>query len=113
MNEHFEYTPWPFPPSRSFVEQNGLDGTTTAQFDGATSTAQDTPRLKGQLAAVRSVLRQNKHRWLNLFVLAAESGGYSEASVSARIRDLRKPKFGWYTIERRRNGKGTHEYRMV
>ena len=37
-----------------------------------------------------------------------------EAGVSARIRDLRKPRFGGYNVERRRAGKdGLFEYRIV
>ena len=39
-----------------------------------------------------------------------------QASISARLRDLRKPRNGGYVIERRRRGeaaKGIFEYRMV
>jgi len=45
-------------------------------------------------------------------VLAHWAGG-SEASVSARLRDLRKAKFGAHTIERQRVSAGLFRYRMV
>jgi hypothetical protein len=35
-----------------------------------------------------------------------------EASVSARLRDLRKPPFN-LIVERRRRSAGTHEYRVA
>jgi hypothetical protein len=38
----------------------------------------------------------------------------SEAGISARIRDLRKPKYGSHTIERRATAqKGVFAYRLV
>lgn len=39
--------------------------------------------------------------WRTLRELADRAGG-SEAGVSARLRDLRKPEFGAYVVERRR-----------
>lgn len=42
-----------------------------------------------------------------------EALGYSDSSISAQLRHLRKPRFGCYRVEkRRRNGKGTWEYRV-
>lgn len=82
-------------------------------FDGATFDAkQDWPRLMSQLDLVRSALRPGD--WYTLRDLVRIAGG-SEASVSARVRDLRKLKFGAHRIERRRRrpGAGTWEYRMV
>jgi hypothetical protein len=49
--------------------------------------------------------------WWTLPQLAAATG-YPEASISARIRDLRKPKFGGHTVERRHVSKGLWEYRL-
>lgn len=82
-------------------------------FDGSTyDPAQDKDRLNGQLGRVHAALKPGA--WLTLADLAAASGG-SEASASARLRDLRKPKFGGHTIERRRvaGASGLWEYRMV
>lgn len=40
--------------------------------------------------------------------------GYSDASISAQLRHLRKPQFGSYRVEkRRRNRRGTWEYRVL
>ena len=42
--------------------------------------------------------------------------GDPEASISARLRDLRKPKFGGFAVERRRRGTpklGIWEYRLL
>lgn len=80
-------------------------------FDGETfDRAHDGPRLKGQLAKVRDVMVGGE--WVTLKDLAFQVKG-SEAGVSARIRDLRKEKFGGYTIERRRLAGGLWEYRML
>jgi hypothetical protein len=38
--------------------------------------------------------------------------GFPQASISARLRDLRKPKFGPYIVERQRRRPGTWEYRV-
>jgi len=80
-------------------------------FDGATiSPAMDNERLGGQLRAVKSILQDRQ--WHTLAELANRVGG-SEAGVSARIRDLRKPKHGALRIERRHVKNGLHEYRMA
>jgi hypothetical protein len=39
--------------------------------------------------------------------------GAPEASVSARLRDLRKPRFGAYIIERKPHLFGGYAYRMA
>jgi hypothetical protein len=49
--------------------------------------------------------------WRTLGQIAALVGG-SEASVSARLRDLRKKRFGGYDIERKHVGDGLWSYRM-
>ena len=81
-------------------------------FDGPDINAADTIRLTGQLKGVFTILSDGE--WHTLREIAVFAHG-SEAGCSARIRDLRKPKFGGYTIERKRateNG-GTWLYRMV
>jgi hypothetical protein len=70
----------------------------------------DDPRLTSQLAVIYRLLKSG--RWWKLHELAAVSGA-SEAGASARIRDLRKPKFGNHQIARRRISGGLYEYRMV
>lgn len=80
-------------------------------FDGFTySPKHDGERLGKQLLAVRALLSTG--RWFTLAELAEQAGG-SEAGCSARIRDLRKNRFGGHVIERRRRTQGTWEYRLV
>lgn len=71
----------------------------------------DAPRLSGQLLAVyRAMLDGN---WHTLEELAAIANG-STQSVSARLRDLRKPLGGSHTIERQKvSNSGLYRYRMV
>lgn len=79
-------------------------------FDGATiDDKRDESRLKIQLAKVRSAMWDG--RWHTLDELAAAADA-PQASVSARIRDLRKPKFGAYRVERRHIKGGLFEYRI-
>lgn len=54
-------------------------------------------------------------RWMTLRELS-EITGDPEASVSARLRDLRKPKFGGFVVERQRVGNvtnGLFQYRLI
>ena len=53
------------------------------------------------------VQRRGRKFWLSPMV------GGSEAGISARLRDLRKPRFGGYTVERRRVDGGLFEYRIL
>lgn len=79
-------------------------------FDGATfNRERDESRLRRQLDAVRRSMLSGG--WWTLARLAVAADG-SEASVSARLRDLRKQKFGAYTIERRYVANGVWEYHM-
>jgi biotin operon repressor len=81
-------------------------------FDGDTiDDALDTHRLRRQLDAVRTLLLA-RYSWHSLAEIS-QATGTPEASASARLRDLRKEKFGGYTIERRRRSPGTFEYRLV
>lgn len=80
------------------------------RFDGATYEAVfDAERLGAQAKAV--FRRMQERRWWTLRELAAETG-YPEASISARLRDLRKVKFGGFIVDRERVGGGLWRYRM-
>jgi hypothetical protein len=84
---------------------------TRPDFDGATyDPQQDHTRLTGQLDRVRALLSDGK--WRTLPDIHRLCGG-STQGVSARIRDLRKQKFGANTVEHRRITGGLWEYRMV
>jgi len=85
----------------------------SAYFDGVTyDPSLDLSRLSSQLERVWHVIRDGN--WYTLDELARKIGGNSTTqSVSARLRDLRKERFGSYNIERRRVEGGLWEYRMV
>jgi hypothetical protein len=83
-----------------------------AHFDGQTyAPEKDRARLGQQLGAVR-VLMVDK-RWRTLAEIATAVGA-PEASVSARLRDMRKAKFGGHSVSaRRRQGVDSlWEYRL-
>lgn len=98
----------------------------SASFDGMTFTpaafggktyepARDEARLTGQLAATRQAMSDG--RWWTLADLAREVGRLlgrraSEAAISARIRDLRKPQFGGHQVTPRNEGGGLWVYRL-
>lgn len=82
-------------------------------FDGTTyEPDKDRGRLTLQLARVRKLMLDGQWRTLREIAQATST---PESSASARLRDLRKPKFGAYVVERRRRGAigvGLHEYRV-
>jgi hypothetical protein len=82
-----------------------------AQFDGLTyDETLDGPRLTSQLERVKRLMRDG--RWRSLAAIHHIVGG-SEAGISARLRDLRKPKFGGLIVERERVKKsGLWMYRV-
>lgn len=82
-------------------------------FDGVTfDPEQDNERLKRQANDVWRVMIDKK--WHTLREIS-KTTGHPEASVSARIRDFRKKRFGQHTVQRRREafGKGTWEYLLT
>ena len=81
-------------------------------FDGsAYDPEHDYARLKTQLERVRFLLRSTT-AWWTLRDLAARTNS-SEAGVSARVRDLRKPRFGGFVVVRRRVCVGLLDYRIM
>lgn len=81
-------------------------------FDGATFDVQkDYVRLTGQLAAVYNVMSDGC--WRTLSEIRNLAGG-SEAGISARLRDLRKQKFGSHRVnrQRREGSNGLWEYSL-
>jgi hypothetical protein len=79
-------------------------------FDGDTyDPAKDHKRLSSRLEAVKRVAVGTG--WWTVPELAKQVGG-SETGTSARLRDLRKDKFGGYCVECRRVEGGVWEYRV-
>lgn len=80
------------------------------RFDGVTyDHAADCQRLTKQLDRVRNLMSDGL--WRSLSEIAAATGD-GEASVSARLRDMRKSKHGGHTVDRRRFDGGLWKYRM-
>jgi hypothetical protein len=93
-----------------------LEPSERVRFDGETyDPEQDRVRLTGQLKEVHACLTNGE--WWTLPELRracerARGKKATEQSISARIRDLRKARFGSHTIERMRDGE-LWLYRLV
>jgi len=80
-------------------------------FDGKTyEPKRDYVRLRGQMLDVYRLMSDGK--WRTLREIADVVHG-SEAGVSARLRDLRKSKYGGHTVEREHISAGLHWYRLI
>lgn len=80
-------------------------------FDGETIVPErDNPRLSDQMEDILKVVLDGN--WYTLSELHTITG-HPEASISARLRDLRKKKWGNWTVERRYIQNGLHAYRLV
>lgn len=85
-------------------------------FGGETFVAErDGKRLKPQLEAVKEIMLDGE--WHTIYELSAELAAReipaSDPAVSARIRDLRKAKFGGYNVEREYVADGVWQYRVA
>ena len=84
---------------------------TKVRFDGADYTPErDNQRLGKQLDRV--VWAMQDEMWHTLAAVARMTGD-PEASVSAQLRHLRKPRFGGHTVERRYVANGLYEYKLI
>src|SRR5258706_8981862 len=82
-----------------------------ADHDGKTyDHDRDKDRLNLQQAIVFKAMQDG--RWRTLARIHAMTGA-PEASISARLRDLRKDKFGGHEVERRYVERGVFEYRLI
>ncbi len=80
-------------------------------FDGITYIeALDQDRLKTALQKVFVLMLDGQPRTL---AEIAQKVGTSEAGASARLRDLRKERFGGHTVRSSRRMKGLWEYRLI
>lgn len=87
-----------------------FDVNTDGDRDGATfDRERDGVRLNAQHKRVFGVVRDGT--WHTLEEIAKRTGD-PEASVSARLRDFRKPKFGGLEVERRYLADGLWMYRL-
>lgn len=100
MTDLFDWEPPPLPsPPRA------------AAFDGAAyDPKEDYARLRGQLLRIFDAMKDGKPRTLS--EIAALTGD-PEASISAQLRHLRKPKYGSHGVERISLGGGLHSYKLT
>jgi hypothetical protein len=86
---------------------------TAPRCDGADYNPKvDQARLTKQLERVFCLMSDGVWRTLDQIALAT---GDPHASISAQLRNLRKPRFGGHTITKRRRGPAQHglyEYRL-
>jgi hypothetical protein len=84
-------------------------------FDGETyNDSRDRERLQRQLYRVWRVLYLHRKEWLTLQDIHKETGDPLQ-SISARLRDFRKARFGGHDIQRRHRlspEKCLFEYRL-
>lgn len=87
-------------------------GVKTMLFDGSTSMQIDVPRLAGQLAKVFALMSDGQFRTLSQI---ASATGCLETSASARLRDLRKARFGGHEVISRQHADSpsVYEYRLI
>lgn len=73
------------------------------------------PKLSAHIAAVKSVMHRKGWMTLNdirIDLLFIKRFRLEPQSVSARVRDLRKAKYGSHIVDRRYVGNGVYEYRL-
>ena len=89
----------PAPPSRS------------EHFDGPEYDAgRDEVRLNGQIREIWELMKDGRWRTVGTIVMVT---GFPANSVQAQLRNLRKPRYGAYLVERRRvTQSGLYEYRV-
>jgi hypothetical protein len=96
------------------MTQTSINFDSPPRFNGpAYDHERDSQRLTGQIQRVFALMSDGAWRTLREI---AEATGDPEASVSAQLRHLRKPRFGSHTVERRRRGvesSGLWEYRLL
>jgi hypothetical protein len=94
--------------------QSKFDFNRGIYFSGATYQAEhDRDRLLRQMERVRACMKDGE--WRTLYEIQAVTGD-SVQSISARLRDFRKQRFGSHTVNRRRRGlerRGLFEYQLI
>lgn len=111
---HTESSGFLFSDSEQAVIEHAKEivGVKSITFDGPSAMQVDLPRLAGQLVRVFELMRDGKYRTLSQI---AVSIGCLETSASARLRDLRKARFGKHSVVSRQVEKssGLYEYALT
>jgi hypothetical protein len=81
-----------------------------ARFEGPVDAKLDFDRLCGQMKNIYTLMIDGV--WRSLSEIELDTGE-PQASISAQLRHLRKPRFGSHLVDKRRRGEtGTWEYRV-
>ena len=72
--------------------------------------SRDDPRLTKQYQRVFECMKEGEWRTLREI---ADITRDPEASVSAQLRHMRKPRFGSHTVEKEYSGDGLYHYRLI
>jgi hypothetical protein len=81
------------------------------KFDGSDYIPdRDDVRLSGQILRVWECMKDEKWRTLREI---SNATGDPEASISAQLRHLRKPKFGGYDVEKEYISNGLFKYKLL
>jgi hypothetical protein len=81
------------------------------RFDGHDyKPERDDSRLTGQLLRIWDIVKDREWRTLNEISLLT---GDPEASISAQLRHLRKPRFGGHKVEKKYINNGLYQYRVL
>ena len=100
LNRRFDAPLFPVPGQQSWAEPDGETYVRT----------RDRTRLARQSNAVFELMKDGAWRTLAEISLLT---GAPEASASARLRDLRKYKYGLHVVRRRRRTEGLFEYQLI
>lgn len=96
---------------------HGSARTPITAFLGSTyEPSKDFARLTTQMQRVEWVMRDGGWRTLGEIAAATRANfgaTDTEAAISARLRDLRRPDHGSREVQRRRRSVSLHEYRVV
>ena len=71
----------------------------------------DSSRLNNQMQAVYNLMADG--RWRTKTEICKALPQFDWASINARLRDLRKSKFGGFSVPRERVSRGLFRYRMA
>lgn len=85
------------------------------KYGGTTLTPADEPRLDTQLYFVYHIMKDGVWRTIPELeaLLLSEYGVVMQTSISARIRDFRKTKFGGHIVNAKNAGRGLWKYQLV
>ncbi len=111
---HTESSGWLFGDAGAAIIEHARKtvGASRISFDGASVLGIDMPRLSGQTARVFQMMSDGKYKTLTQIASGCRC---LETSASARLRDLRKKRFGSHTVVSRQveGHAGLYEYKLI